>query len=186
MKKIMIALAAIALASASHAAAFAWQSYAGQYVYQADSSTKLAGATAYLFDSSVVSQTALLSALFAEGDDKKSITDFTALSSATISASGTIAKSNFDAVDVGVTLNAYFAIVDGDNVFISTEASGVGPNTGTTTLSFKGLSTPSKAAATEFTGTASGAGWYTAVPEPTSGLLMLVGLAGLALRRRRA
>ena len=25
-----------------------------------------------------------------------------------------------------------------------------------------------------------------AVPEPTSGLLMLVGLAGLALRRRRA
>jgi hypothetical protein len=27
---------------------------------------------------------------------------------------------------------------------------------------------------------------YTAVPEPTSGLLMLVGLAGLALRRRRA
>ena len=33
-----------------------------------------------------------------------------------------------------------------------------------------------------------GAGWYTtaSVPEPTSGLLMLVGLAGLALRRRRA
>ena len=27
---------------------------------------------------------------------------------------------------------------------------------------------------------------YTAVPEPTSGLLMLVGLAGLALRRKRA
>ena len=31
----------------------------------------------------------------------------------------------------------------------------------------------------------SGAGWY-AVPEPTSGLLMLVGLAGLALCRKRA
>lgn len=29
-------------------------------------------------------------------------------------------------------------------------------------------------------------GNYSAVPEPTSGLLMLVGLAGLALRRRRA
>ena len=30
-------------------------------------------------------------------------------------------------------------------------------------------------------------GWTTtAVPEPTSGLLMLLGMAGLALRRRRA
>ena len=30
-------------------------------------------------------------------------------------------------------------------------------------------------------------GWTSAsVPEPTSGLLMLVGLAGLALRRKRA
>jgi hypothetical protein len=27
---------------------------------------------------------------------------------------------------------------------------------------------------------------FAVVPEPTSGLLMLVGLAGLALRRRRA
>ena len=33
---------------------------------------------------------------------------------------------------------------------------------------------------------AGGSGGWQAVPEPTSGLLMLVGLAGLALRRRRA
>ena len=31
-----------------------------------------------------------------------------------------------------------------------------------------------------------GSGTFTAVPEPTSGLLMLLGMAGLALRRRRA
>ena len=30
-----------------------------------------------------------------------------------------------------------------------------------------------------------GDGWYTAVPEPTSGLLLLFGLAGLALKRKR-
>ena len=33
---------------------------------------------------------------------------------------------------------------------------------------------------------ASNTTWYTAAPEPTSGLLMLLGMAGLALRRRRA
>lgn len=31
----------------------------------------------------------------------------------------------------------------------------------------------------------SGAGWYN-VPEPTSGLLLLLGMAGLALKRKRA
>lgn len=31
-----------------------------------------------------------------------------------------------------------------------------------------------------------GAGWYSSVPEPTSGLLMLLGVAGLALKRKRA
>ena len=35
-------------------------------------------------------------------------------------------------------------------------------------------------------GTGAATTWTAAVPEPTSGLLMLVGLAGLALRRRRA
>ena len=34
--------------------------------------------------------------------------------------------------------------------------------------------------------TSAGSGTFTAVPEPTSGLLMLLGMAGLALRRRRA
>ena len=186
MKKIMFAMAAIVIAGATQAASFTWKTYTGQYVYEAGTSAKLSGATAYLFDASVVSQSALLTALFAEGDDKKSITDFTALSSAATGANGAISSTSFEAGSVGTTINAYFAIVDGDNVFISSSASATGQETGAAQLQFKSLNTVSKAAATEFSGTVSGAGWYTAVPEPTSGLLMLVGLAGLALRRRRA
>lgn len=34
--------------------------------------------------------------------------------------------------------------------------------------------------------TYSGDGWYTAAPEPTSGLLLLIGMAGLALKRKIA
>ena len=40
--------------------------------------------------------------------------------------------------------------------------------------------------AVAFSGSGSTIGGYAAVPEPTSGLLMLVGLGALALRRRRA
>ena len=48
----------------------------------------------------------------------------------------------------------------------------------------------SSAAAMSASGGYQGAGWYSVatspVPEPTSGLLMLLGVAGLALKRKRA
>ena len=55
------------------------------------------------------------------------------------------------------------------------------------TVAFASISNSSKTF-NDVAGGYAGAGWYgaAAVPEPTSGLLMLLGMAGLALRRKRA
>ena len=77
----------------------------------------------------------------------------------------------------------YQVLVDGDNIYISdTVTTGVA-GTGNTNFSFS--NNESRTALKQATDGYTGGGWY-AVPEPTSGLLMLLGMAGLALRRRRA
>ena len=187
MKKLLIVLGAVAIATVSQAASFSWKTQTGQAVYQAGTSTKAGSVTAYLFNADVVSRAALVAAFI---DTGKGLTDFASLSSKATSASGTIASTSFTASPLSeeTTLTAYFAIISGDNIFVSAEVSGAYQATSTTPLYFS-PSTASKAAVTEWTtGTSSVAtagGWYTAVPEPTSGLLMLIGMAGLALRRRR-
>ena len=183
MKKLILALAVVACATIVNAASMSWKTYTGQYVYQAGTNSKLTGATAYLFDASVVAQSALLDGIL---NESKAITSFSSLANAVTSGTGAIAATDADPAAGAITV--YFAIVSGDDVFISTEVRGTVPETGALSAQFKSLNNPSKAAAIEFTGTSSytGAGWYTAVPEPTSGILLLLGMAGLALKRKRA
>lgn len=186
MKKLIMTMAFVGVAIVANAAAFQWSTYTGQAVYQTGTSTKVGTSyTAYLFDANSVSQANLLTALITEG---KSITSQSFIGSKAFSSSGTIAKTDLDWGAPGDSLTAYFAVIDGDNVFISTTDTKSYPDTGTSQLQFRSISNPSKGAAIEFSNSASytGAGWYTAAPEPTSGLLLLLGVAGLALKRKHA
>lgn len=179
MKKIMMALAVVGLAVAAQAAQFDWKTAKSGGAVAAGEGITLAASTAYLFTSDKAGS--ILSAFNAG-------TDWTAgaLDSNTIAANGKISAKT--AFEYNGDLSAIFVMkqtVDGkDYLYISTTASAAAADVGSATVQFKesGVSTAINDSSKGFVG----AGWYAAVPEPTSGLLMLVGLGALALRRRRA
>ena len=193
MKKLMIALAVAACAVAANAAAFNWTSSgtATAKTINSKEGTALYSATTpytlYLFDAGVTSQDALLAGL----RGSKAITEFTSVTSQTLASNSRITDQEFSYGSAGTEYNFYMAIVNGDDVFLSASKAAMGQASDVSNLSFSGLNTATKKvfADSDATFAANGAGWYStaaAVPEPTSGLLMLLGMAGLALRRRRA
>ena len=172
MKKIIIALAAIALAGATQAATFSWKlstgsTYASMKVYA------IAGTTSDAVLAAFSSTTADNWTSAVSG-----ITPVTSGSGSRGAAAGTI-----DGVADGGKL--VFAIIDSSiadgNKYYVTTAYTI-PDGATYTP-------PASGTATTFAVNLAGSGTFTAtspVPEPTSGILMLLGMAGLALRRRRA
>lgn len=163
-------LAAIGVAVVCNAAAVNWASGA---VYKTDGVTKVGkGATDYLVTINFFNDAAGTSAVTGLTGDLTSGT------------SGT--GSKYSGVVDGFTANkdyyAQIVITTAGYEAKSEVAKFTSQATGDTSLNFSDGS-----GFASFTGfsTATAGAWQ-AVPEPTSGLLMLLGLAGLALKRKRA
>ena len=171
-KLILSALVAVA-AAATHASTVNWG------VDGVVDATKFASGTAYLvcvanLARPTFTDDAGAKTWFAENGSSLATTAFR---SATVTA-GAVSESESIAEAIG-RKNYWLILVNGDSSAIAVSTSALPVNITTGSLSQNAKWTASSQMSTyDISGGA--------IPEPTSGLLMLVGLAGLALRRKRA
>ena len=172
MKKLMIIAGVMMLALASQAAQFSWQLSASKSTV---TSLGLDGASVYMV-------------LAADYDSSKqySLADIQSVAK----SQGTLTVGQMGAGTGPVTVNDswvventtyswYAVVINDDQYYVSSAA--------TTSTAVSDTATPQNTTFSSKTEMATASNWQTlAIPEPTSGLLMLVGLGALALRRKRA
>ena len=182
MKKLMFALAAASLVGLAQAN---WK-YSAANIYNGggDSAAKYSG-KAYIFDATTTSQDSLFGAFLKDylNFDVKKQSGY--LAGGTV-GSGVIKAGNnqFSAFEQGSgTHDFFFVLIDSDKIYLSaTKTAAAGSTDTAMSIAFGNQGDKSKLSALGYQGT----GTWSVVPEPTSGLMILLGLAGFALRRKQA
>ena len=167
--KLIILAAAIVAGVAANAASFKWT---GGNIYGSDGSTKLTGTVAIMaYTGTDVSSAVKVADAFVVAGTIKS------------DAAGTANGFTYNWGDAvgGTSYNFYMIIEDGGKAVDTSVSS----PTKIVAATAQATSTPTVAFSSMATITQTSSNWA-AVPEPTSGLLMLLGMAGLALKRKRA
>lgn len=177
MKKMIIAACAITIGVVANAATVKWA------VTNVQSSPDVAVAAGWAVQI-YTSATTYDYAKAATGDITATFEGSTVAAGANFRANGTVPDGQANGTTVSYYMVIYdnASIADAKNYIVSAQKEAIATAAGSDiTLSFGSMS--SAASSNMFVSSF----WTsTAVPEPTSGLLMLLGMAGLALRRRRA
>ena len=187
MKKIILTFVAVVTAIVANAASMNW---GADYTYNSTGTAGVDRGTtdawiAYVFDAATTSYSSAQD-LFAanKGADLAAL----AVGSTTVAGDdygGFLGQATFSGA-AGDSVSAYVVIFDGasvdssKNMYISEVVTATAPSSGV-----PGMLTFGEGG--DMVGMASAGAWTaSAVPEPTSGLLLLLGVAGIALKRKRA
>jgi len=185
MKKLMIAAAVVCAAVAANAAATVnWKTnYA---VMQANAEDTTTAEYAWLIDASVLTQESIYNSV--AGGKTLAQTVSGKFVKAVSMSDGAITQQSWTPETTGNSVSYYMVLQDDDlggALYFSEQLTKTISAVGATTFGFKSLSSEDNVF-TDMKGFEAANGRWVAIPEPTSAMLLLLGVAGLALRRRRA
>ena len=185
MKKVLMAVAIVCAAAFAQASTIKWKCANG--IADGTEEGATSATMVYLINAATLSQTDIYDAVLGGATLDEAVAG-KYLSSAT-PRDGVVAQKSFDSTLSGST-SLYMVCFDGDMnaLYFSEQMKKTVADVGDTLFGFSANSSIEAAMADMSTFDTSVGGWVStaAVPEPTSGLLMLLGMAGLALRRRRS
>ena len=171
MKKLIIIASVALVAFASQAAQFQWQ-----FTATKAAGTPYNGADVYMILAADYDSSKTMSLADIQGASKSKGT--LTVGSMTATTGPITVKDSW--VTEGTDYSWYAIVVNDDKYYVSSAA--------TTSTAVADTGTPAAKTFASKSEMATAGNWHTlaAVPEPTSGLLMLLGIAGLALKRKRA